>query len=285
MKIDLTGPSFQKSEVPEFYVYIWHRNDGTPFYVGAGKNSRYKSYQRRNSHTLNIVKKLGGMMQFQKSIIAVQDIEHAFNLEKQLIKKFGRKDLGTGCLSNKTDGGEGTTNKIVSKKTKKSVTEANKKREWSQQTRKRMSESLKGREVKESTRDKLRTAFIGKKRPDHVMKALRAGHLKSIEEGRHNTEARQKAFKEIVQPAAAAWHSSEDGRKFHEKLSKESWKKRKGTEMECHFCGQKFTTPFPTQAKYCHANCKASALRARRGMSVGTRPYSRKTVKPRSWPR
>ena len=68
-------------------------------------------------------------------------------------------------------------------------------------------------------------------------------------------------------------------------LSNESWKKRKGTEMECHFCGRKFNTPFPTQAKYCQINVEASARRARKGMTMGTSPHNRKTFKPRSWPR
>lgn len=279
----LKGKNFQKSEMPTHYVYIWFRSEGVPFYVGAGKNSRYKSYQRRNSHTLNLIKKLGGIMNIQKQILPVKDQEEAFALEKALIAQFGRSDLGDGPLTNQTDGGEGTTNKIISQYTRDAVSSANKQRTWSKESRDRMSQSLKGRKVSKKTRELLSKAFFGKKRPAQIIRKMHEGHRKAVAEGRHNTDARKRAFKEIVQPAAALWHGSEEGKGFHKRLAVTSWEKRKGQEKECEFCGQKFTTPYPTRAKYCHDNCKASALRKRRGMVVGTRPDRKKNVSPRQW--
>ena len=37
-------------------------------------------------------------------------------------------------------------------------------------------------------------------------------------------------------------------------------------------------TPFPTRAKFCHQNCKATALRKRRGKNVGARPNRKKEI-------
>jgi hypothetical protein len=85
-----------------FYVYLYLREDGTPYYVGKGKNNRAFQIAKRRMkppsdksriifHTENLTE------------------DQAFELEKELIAKYGRKDNGTGILRNLTDGGEGTS--------------------------------------------------------------------------------------------------------------------------------------------------------------------------------
>jgi hypothetical protein len=49
--------------------------------------------------------------------------DEAFELEKELIKKYGRKDNGTGILRNLTDGGEGPSGAIVKDETKIKLSE------------------------------------------------------------------------------------------------------------------------------------------------------------------
>ena len=49
--------------------------------------------------------------------------DEAFDLEIKLIAEYGRKDLGTGCLLNFTDGGEGLSN--PSKETREKISQAN----------------------------------------------------------------------------------------------------------------------------------------------------------------
>lgn len=83
----------------EFYTYLWLREDGTPYYVGKGKG--YRAYNN-DGHR---VKK-----PTENSRIIVQlfeSQEDAFFAEKFLIVLYGRMSLGTGCLANLTDGGEG----------------------------------------------------------------------------------------------------------------------------------------------------------------------------------
>lgn len=86
----------------KYYVYFYVREDGSPYYVGKGSGKRCKD---RDSHFVKPNKN-------RTNIIIVKDNLselRAFTLEKYYIREFGRKDLGTGILHNKTNGGEGTS--------------------------------------------------------------------------------------------------------------------------------------------------------------------------------
>jgi hypothetical protein len=84
----------------EYYTYAYLREDRTPYYIGKGK--KYRAYQKRKS--LNIPPK-------DRILILKSNLteEEAFKHEIYMIAVFGRKDLGTGILHNKTSGGEGTS--------------------------------------------------------------------------------------------------------------------------------------------------------------------------------
>jgi hypothetical protein len=88
--------------------------------------------------------------------------EEAFKHEIYMIAVFGRIDLVTGILRNKTNGGDGASGYICSEETRKKISEVNKGRIFSEEHRKKISESLKGRIFSEEHRKKLRISLKGK---------------------------------------------------------------------------------------------------------------------------
>lgn len=113
-----------------FYTYLWLRaKDGTfpattPYYVGKGRGNR--AYEDAD-HCVHPPTDLSLIV-----IFPCQSEQEAFDEEKRLIALHGRIDLGTGCLRNRTAGGEGISGykfqehslKVMSTK-RKAWTEAN----------------------------------------------------------------------------------------------------------------------------------------------------------------
>lgn len=94
----------------EFYIYLYMRKDGTPYYVGKGKGSR--AFQRNHCSVTVPPKE---RVHFAARNMSEPD---ALQAEMFLIKLYGRKDIGTGCLRNLTDGGEGMSGHIPSEETR-----------------------------------------------------------------------------------------------------------------------------------------------------------------------
>lgn len=97
--------------VRKYFVYQHIRVDyDTIFYIGIGTQPRngllyeraYTSWGRNPSW-----KGVARFTNYRVEIVAEFDTrEEAESLEKLLIAKYGRKDLGLGPLTNRTDGGE-----------------------------------------------------------------------------------------------------------------------------------------------------------------------------------
>lgn len=90
-----------------FCVYFHYiKNESCPFYIGIGSLKRPYD-KRRSKFWNNIVNKYG--QPIIKIIHENLSWDDACKLEIQYIKKYGRRDIGTGCLVNMTDGGDGST--------------------------------------------------------------------------------------------------------------------------------------------------------------------------------
>jgi hypothetical protein len=127
------------------------------FYVGIGTTTKraYAFAKSRNAHWTNVYKKHGVIVE-----IVAEDIswEQACELEQLMIQEYGRRDLGTGCLVNMTDGGDGQVN--PSKETIQKWVAKNKSRKVSQETRAKMSAARLGKTYIQKTVVDLMTGFF-----------------------------------------------------------------------------------------------------------------------------
>jgi len=83
-----------------FYVYSYLREDFSPYYIGKGSGKR--AYTKGPKEVKPPKDKT--RVKIIKENLTEQE---AFELEKLYILMFGRKDLETGILRNKSDGGGG----------------------------------------------------------------------------------------------------------------------------------------------------------------------------------
>lgn len=109
--------SFLRNSAQSFYVYVLHRADGDPFYVGKGQGFRVLEHEAEARNTVRLTHKLNVIRKLQREarpIFYEIDSLHveetaALARERELIRLIGRHDLGLGPLANQTDGGEGTS--------------------------------------------------------------------------------------------------------------------------------------------------------------------------------
>jgi hypothetical protein len=92
----------------DYYTYAWMREDGTPYYIGKGRNNRAFRKGSPNSDRVILLKQNCTE-------------EEAFKHERYMISVFGRKDIGTGILINLTEGGDGSSGYLHTEETKQQM--------------------------------------------------------------------------------------------------------------------------------------------------------------------
>ena len=147
-----------------FYTYAYLREDKTPYYIGKGKGPRIYSTSRR----IKPPKDKSRILYLKQNLTE----EEAFKHEIYMIAVFGRKDLGTGILHNRTDGGDGVSGYIPSYETRRKLSEASKGKIVSEETRKKLSASSKGKTVSEETKRKMSEVHKGHNVSEETKKKL-----------------------------------------------------------------------------------------------------------------
>lgn len=155
----------------KYYVYQHKRlKDGSIFYIGKGKNGRFNSYEGRNLHWMNIVKKDGG---FTAEIIKDNlTNEEACSLEVNLIS-----EIGLNNLTNMTEGGTGGDTRVKF-------------------TDEQYEEWLKN---KSEAQTGAVGYWRGKKRPNHskrIRELIDSGHYKGITKGIPKSDEHKMALSE-----------------------------------------------------------------------------------------
>lgn len=179
-----------------YYVYQYLREDMTPYYIGKGCKNRINE-----GHNVALPPK-------ERRVMIAENLseQEAFDLEIELIAKYGRKDLGTGILRNQTDGGDGASGNIHTEETIAKMKAAANRREqkkkqegweYPKSARKAISEMQKGKpkpkewvnnvaaalnnrteEEKAEWKAKIAATKIGKPRDEATKAKLRAAYKK-----------------------------------------------------------------------------------------------------------
>lgn len=127
------------------YVYRHIRLDkNEPFYIGIGSDARYHRANYKLGRN-NLWNKIVNLTEYKVEIM-LDDLtwEEACEKEKEFISLYGRKNLNKGCLSNLTDGGEGTFGVVVPKEKSDRLNELNRGRKHTEEWKLNMSLMIRG---------------------------------------------------------------------------------------------------------------------------------------------
>jgi hypothetical protein len=198
----------------KFYVYFLRRPDrkdpfdpdmACPFYVGKGQNGRANSHRweaksllhrpGRKNAKINIIHKLWKQGLDFEIDIALEALteQEAYEYEVEAITTYGRIDLGSGCLANLSDGGEGGSSGT----------------KWSPEVIAKRAESLRnngkprgGWKLSEETKEALSKKRLGVPRPEEVRKKIGEAHRGKVV----SEETRKKMSDSSARRGNPAWN-------------------------------------------------------------------------------
>jgi hypothetical protein len=225
----------------EHYTYAYLREDRTPYYIGKGKG--YRAFIKGKAE-------IRPPKDESRIIFLKQNLteEEAFKHETYMIAVLGRKDLGTGILRNKTDGGEGSSGAIRSEETRKILSEKNKGKnhpfygkKHSEETRRKNSEANKGKnhpfygkKRSEETRRKQSEAKKGKNHPNYG-KSLPEETRKIISESHKGKKLSEETKRKQSEAKKGSkwWNDGKGNTKFSKESPGSNWVPGRGKKKLC----------------------------------------------------
>jgi hypothetical protein len=180
--------------VNNYYTYSYLREDGTPYYIGKGKNKRAYS---KSSRYVQVPKDKDRILFLKQNLTE----DEAFKHEKYMIHVLGRKDLGTGILRNLTEGGEGSSGCIPSEDTRLKMRESQIGKTLSETHRKRIGESRRGICHSEESKRKMSMAHKGKIISEETKKKMsgaRLGEKNHFYGKQHSEETKRKMMDKTI---------------------------------------------------------------------------------------
>jgi hypothetical protein len=179
-------------EENKYYVYLHIKEtNGEPFYVGKGKENRYKD-TRRSEHWNNIFNKYGFDVIFLETNLNEKD---AFEKEIYWIKRIGRKDLKKGPLVNYSDGGEGQTGKIMSDETKEKLRQINLGKKLSKESIEKTRQANIGSKRSDIGKQNISKSLIGKKKSEEARKNMSIAQQNKAPISEETREKMKQSFK------------------------------------------------------------------------------------------
>jgi len=190
-----------------YYTYAYLREDKTPYYIGKGKGDRINSKRR----SIKPPKDRSRIIYLKQNLTE----EEAFRHEIYMIDVFGRIDLGTGILYNRTNGGEGPSGWVPSEETRRKISEAGKGHIVLEETKIKMSEARKGKTHSEESKIKMSEARKGKTQSEETRRKNSEAHKGKT----HSEETRRK----ISEAKKDKTYSEESKRKMSEAKKGAKW--------------------------------------------------------------